>query len=92
MEGSDVCFSPVLTMTEAIKHPHAVARNAFVEIDGVNQPAPAPRFQGTPTATPSAPPPVGMHTQEVLLEYGYSAAEVKKMMEDKAVAGPKSRL
>jgi len=44
MEGSDVCFAPVLSMAEAAAHPHNVARGTFVEIDGVTQPAPAPRF------------------------------------------------
>ena len=44
MEGSDVCFAPVLSMAEALEHPHNVARGTFVERDGVMQPAPAPRF------------------------------------------------
>ena len=48
MEGTDVCFAPVLTMTEAKDHPHALARNAFIDINGVSQPAPAPRFSHTP--------------------------------------------
>ena len=50
MGGSDVCFGPVLTLAEAPKHPHNVARQTFVEIDGVIQPAPAPRFSRTPSA------------------------------------------
>lgn len=45
MEGTDVCFAPVLTMSEAAKHPHNVARQTFIEADGVTQPAPAPRFR-----------------------------------------------
>jgi alpha-methylacyl-CoA racemase len=49
MEGTDVCFAPVLVMSEAVKHPHMVAREAFVERDGVVQPAPAPRFSHTPS-------------------------------------------
>jgi alpha-methylacyl-CoA racemase len=49
MEGTDVCFAPVLTMTEAPKHPHMAARNVFVERHGVTQPAPAPRFSRTPS-------------------------------------------
>ncbi|MFB6421369.1 MULTISPECIES: CaiB/BaiF CoA transferase family protein [Bradyrhizobium] len=50
MEGTDICFAPVLTMSEATKHPHMVARNVFVERHGVKQPAPAPRFSRTPSA------------------------------------------
>jgi len=50
MEGTDICFAPVLTMTEAPKHPHMAARNIFVERHGVTQPAPAPRFSRTPSA------------------------------------------
>ena len=50
MEGTDVCFAPVLTMPEATKHPHIVARDVFVERDGVMQPAPVPRFLRTPSA------------------------------------------
>ncbi|PJG50429.1 carnitine dehydratase [Bradyrhizobium forestalis] len=50
MEGTDICFAPVLTMSEATKHPHMVARNVFVERHGVKQPAPAPRFLRTPSA------------------------------------------
>jgi alpha-methylacyl-CoA racemase len=49
MEGTDICFAPVLTMAEAPKHPHMAARNIFVERHGVTQPAPAPRFSRTPS-------------------------------------------
>jgi alpha-methylacyl-CoA racemase len=54
MEGSDVCFAPVLTMSEATKHPHMVAREVFIERHGVTQPAPAPRFSRTPSAARDA--------------------------------------
>ena len=50
MEGTDICFAPILTMTEAPKHPHMAARKVFVERHGVTQPAPAPRFSRTPSA------------------------------------------
>jgi alpha-methylacyl-CoA racemase len=50
MEGTDVCFAPILTMSEAPKHPHMVARGTFVSRHGVTQPAPAPRFSRTPSA------------------------------------------
>ena len=55
LEGTDVCFAPVLTMAEAPAHPHMQARRVFVEIDGVTQPAPAPRFSRTTPADPTAP-------------------------------------
>lgn len=50
MEGTDICFAPVLTMSEATRHPHMVARNVFIERHGVKQPGPAPRFSRTPSA------------------------------------------
>ena len=53
--GHDVCFAPVLTMNEARAHPHNVARETFVEVDGAPQPAPAPRFSRTPGAVERAP-------------------------------------
>ena len=53
--GTDACVAPVLTFTEALTHPHAVARQAFVTLEGVQQPAPAPRFDRTPTGTPIGP-------------------------------------
>lgn len=55
LEGTDACFAPVLPLSEAPSHPHLAARATFVEVDGVVQPAPAPRFSGTPTATPTKP-------------------------------------
>jgi len=54
-DGTDACVTPVLTLTEALSHPHAVARSAFVTIDGLDQPAPAPRFQRTPLPVPASP-------------------------------------
>lgn len=55
LEGTDACFSPVLTFGEAAQHPHLKARQTFVEVGGVVQPAPAPRFSRTPLATPKPP-------------------------------------
>jgi alpha-methylacyl-CoA racemase len=54
-DGTDACVTPVLTLTEALSHPHAVARSAFVTIDGLDQPAPAPRFERTPLPVPASP-------------------------------------
>jgi alpha-methylacyl-CoA racemase len=76
MEGSDICFAPVLDMDEAPRHPHNVARGTFVEYDGVIQPAPAPRFSRTPGAIQSPPATRGEHTEEVLTDWGFSAAEL----------------
>jgi len=76
LEGSDACFAPVLSFDEAPAHAHARAREAFVSVDGVMQPAPAPRFDRTPNARPRPAPAVGEHTAEVLREAGFSADEV----------------
>jgi len=70
MEGTDVCFAPVLTMSEAAKHPHNVARNTFIEIAGTTQPAPAPRFSRTVASLPTAPVGAGANTREVLQSWG----------------------
>jgi alpha-methylacyl-CoA racemase len=76
LEGSDACFAPVLSMDEAPQHAHATARGAFIEIDGVVQPAPAPRFDRTPAAAPRPAPRTGEHTQDILLDAGFSADEI----------------
>lgn len=70
MEGTDVCFAPVLTMSEAAKHPHNVARKTFIEIDGTTQPAPAPRFSRTGASTPVAQVAAGENTREILQAWG----------------------
>ena len=69
LEGTDVCFAPVLSMWEASSHPHNVERGTFVEVDGVTQPAPAPRFSLTPGQIQRSPPSIGEHTSEVLEEW-----------------------
>ncbi|MCY7317044.1 MAG: CoA transferase, partial [Rubrivivax sp.] len=65
LEGSDVCFAPVLDFDEAPRHPQAIARQAFVTVDGVVQPAPAPRFSRTPAVEPQRAPRHGEHTEQV---------------------------
>jgi alpha-methylacyl-CoA racemase len=76
MGGTDVCFAPVLDLDEAPKHPHNVARETFVELGGVVQPAPAPRFSVTPGAIQGPPPGIGAHDREALLDWGFSQDEV----------------
>jgi len=65
----DLCFSPVLTMSEAPRHPHHQARETFLEIEDVIQPAPSPRFGRTPGAVSRPPAVAGEHTDEVLREW-----------------------
>ena len=76
MGGTDVCFGPVLDLDEAPKHPHNVARETFVEVAGVIQPAPAPRFSATPGKIQGPPPSIGAHDQEALSEWGFSAGDI----------------
>jgi alpha-methylacyl-CoA racemase len=76
MEGTDVCYAPVLRMSEAAQHPHNVARQTFVQIDGVTQPSPAPRYSRSGTSTPTAPAHAGQHTREVLADWGVDAARI----------------
>ena len=70
MEGTDVCFAPVLSLAEAPTHPHNAARETFVEREGVVQPAPAPRFSVTPGEIQRPPPGIGEHSQEILADWG----------------------
>jgi alpha-methylacyl-CoA racemase len=86
LEGADTCFAPVLTMEEATRHPHHAARRTFVEVDGVVQPAAAPRFGRTPAAVPGPPVRAGRDTVAVLLEAGYAPAEVDALRQAGVVA------
>jgi alpha-methylacyl-CoA racemase len=86
MENTDVCFAPVLTMSEAPHHPHNQARGTFTEVKGVVQPAPAPRFSRTPGAIQRPPAHAGQHTDEALADWGFSAAERAALREQKAIA------
>jgi alpha-methylacyl-CoA racemase len=74
--GTDACVSPVLSLAEASEHPHAAARNAFVSVDGVTQPAPAPRFGRTAAGQPAAPPRPGADTDAVLTTLGLSVGDI----------------
>ena len=73
MEGTDACFAPVLTMSEAAEHPHNVARRTFIDVAGTRQPAPAPRFSRTRPEVARPPAHAGQHTREVLLDWGLAA-------------------
>ncbi|MGK2949680.1 MAG: CaiB/BaiF CoA transferase family protein [Acidimicrobiales bacterium] len=86
MEGTDVCFAPVLSMAEAPQHPHNVHRQTFLELDGVVQPAPAPRFSGTPTSVARPPAHAGQHTDEVLADWGLDGDRIAKLREAGAIA------
>ena len=86
LEGTDVCFAPVLSMAEAPDHPHNRHRGAFVESAGVVQPAPAPRFSRTAAAIRRPPPRAGQHTGELLAEIGLDAEEAAALRSSGAVA------
>jgi len=79
MEGTDVCFAPVLGLEEASRHPHNVARRSFIEVEGVLQNAPAPRFSRTPLHAPRAPRRPGEDSDSVLLEAGLSREEIERL-------------
>lgn len=85
MENTDICYGPVLTLKEALKHPHNVARKTFVEVEGVPQPAPAPRFSRTVSKIQSPPAVVGQHTESALQDWGLSPAEVEALRKVQAI-------
>ena len=72
-EGTDACVAPVLSFTEARSHPHALARDAFIDVGGVAQPAPAPRFDRTPGSARRAPPERGDGGHDALADWGFDA-------------------
>ncbi len=76
LEGSDACFAPVLTLEEAPAHRHNLARGSFVEVDGIVQPAPAPRFSRTPASKPTPPEEPGERGIQSLAQWGLSEAEI----------------
>ncbi|MCH2172801.1 CoA transferase [Myxococcota bacterium] len=85
MEGTDVCFAPVLDMGEAPEHPHNKARETFVSPGGRTQAAPAPRFSRTEPKLSLPPPLPGAHTDEALREWGFEADEINRLRSAKAI-------
>jgi len=84
MEGTDVCFAPVLSMGEAPEHPHLKHRGTFIEVADITQPAPAPRFSRTAPEVSHPPPHPGQHTDEALSEWGFTKEEIAELRECKA--------
>ena len=85
MEGSDVCFAPVLAMSEAAEHPHIKFRKTFVESNGMVQPAPSPRFSRTVPELGRPAAHAGQHSEAVLESFGFTADEIAKLKDTKAV-------
>ena len=85
MEGTDVCFAPVLSLAEAPDHPHNKARGTFVDVEGVTQPAPAPRFSRTQGEIQSTAALTGEHTEEVFKSWGFSDAEIAGLSQSDAI-------
>jgi alpha-methylacyl-CoA racemase len=84
--GRDACVAPVLTTEETLDDPHLSARGTVVEVGGVPQPAPAPRFGATPATLDRPPPAPGEHTDEVLAGLGYTPDEIDALRATGAVA------
>ena len=84
MEGTDVCFAPVLTLPEAVAHPHNRARGVFIEVAGVAQPAPAPRFSRTKPETPRPPEPAAADPTDALRAWGFGDAETAELAREGA--------
>ncbi|MED6333739.1 MAG: CaiB/BaiF CoA-transferase family protein [Pseudomonadota bacterium] len=79
LEGTDVCFAPVLNLKEAPDHPHNKTRQTFVKVQGVTQPAPAPRFSRTQGKIQSPAALTGENTEEVLSDWGFSDSEISNL-------------
>jgi alpha-methylacyl-CoA racemase len=87
MEGTDVCFAPVLNFMDAPKHPAAVARNSYIEVDGMTQPAPAPRFSRTPSQVRNGGSDLGADTRAVLAAMGFGEQELDDLATAGAIGG-----
>jgi len=85
MQGTDVCFAPVLALGEVADHAHNKARKSFVELDGVIQPAPAPRFSRTAPELSHSSRLAGEDSRQVLADAGFSVAEIDSLVSSGAV-------
>jgi alpha-methylacyl-CoA racemase len=85
MEGTDVCFAPVLNFIEAAKHPANIAREVYIEVDGITQPAPAPRFSRTPSEVRHGAHELGTDTHEVLTAMGFESREIEALREAETI-------
>lgn len=85
LEGTDVCFAPVLTFDEALQHPHIAEREVYVTVEGAVQPAPAPRFGRTPGAIQGPPCAPGEHSSEVLGDWGFTRDEITALLAKGAI-------
>ena len=81
-----MCFAPVLSLDEAVAHPHNAQRQTFVEVAGVAQPAPAPRFSRTPGEITGPPPHAGQNSDDVLRDAGFADAEIEALRAAGAIA------
>jgi alpha-methylacyl-CoA racemase len=86
MEGTDVCFAPVLNFMDAPQHPANVARDTYIEVDGITQPAPAPRFSRTPSAVQHGGHDIGQDTDAVLAAMGFGEQEIAALKNSGAIA------
>jgi alpha-methylacyl-CoA racemase len=81
-EGRDVCLAPILSMSEALDHPHNAIRETFISVAGVTQPGPAPRLSSSPVREPRpGPRTTGQHTDEILREAGHDPDALRRLRE-----------
>ncbi|MCC2971227.1 CaiB/BaiF CoA-transferase family protein [Massilia sp. IC2-476] len=85
LEGTEVCFAPVLDLEEAPRHPHNAARRTFVDIDGVTQPAPAPRFSRSVPRTPAAPSSAGANSDAILADWGFTQQSIEALRKGEVI-------
>ena len=85
LEGSDVCFAPVLNLEEAPYHPHNIERNTFVEFEGVTQPSPAPRFSRTQGDIQSSAALIGENSEEILESWGFTSEQINELRKNNAI-------
>jgi alpha-methylacyl-CoA racemase len=91
LEGTDACFAPVLTIAEAPHHPHNVARGSFVEVEGVVQPGPAPRFSRTPAGRPTPPRGLGEGSRSALADWGIGRETIDALFSRGVLGEPKTQ-